>query len=433
MSRATSPLSGRVAFLVGVRRSGTNWLRRIVDTHPDASVIPGETYLFSHGIAPLSERVQHGLAGSARTGTLFVDRDDYFDAVRDLCDCIFAGHLATLDNPGRVVAERTPDHVRVLDLIGDVYPDAAVVHIVRDGRDVARSLVSQQWGPATYEEAAAEWVTGIESARRAAPRLTRYLEVSYEALVSDPATHVPELYAFLGLDASPDVVHRALAEAEVPYNVDPKALEVTAAKWKGGLSDDALEAVLAEAAPLLTSLGYDVADGRDQTVSAVRSAPTRSVDRSGSPRRLARRLLGRPESPDRLSVHRTLIGRFDETMALLDELMADLTANRFGELHRHFADTANVRVVDGDGGWDARGVAAIERLAATWAADPALAGRQVRGDVHPGVPSFTVVGTWEGGGAIHDRVLVVTRYEDRIDELVWYVLPRLGASSTPSS
>lgn len=86
MSRNASPRRDRVLFLVGVRRSGTNRLRRIVDAHPDASVIPAETYLLSHGVAPLRARVQYGLAGSARTGSLFVDRDEFHDAVRDLCD-----------------------------------------------------------------------------------------------------------------------------------------------------------------------------------------------------------------------------------------------------------------------------------------------------------------------------------------------------------
>lgn len=459
MSRDASPLRDRVAFLVGVRRSGTNWLRRIVDAHPDAGVIPGETCLLSHGIAPLAERVQHGLAGSARTATMFVDRDDFLDAVRDLCDRILGGYLDTLDAPVRLIAERTPDHVRFLDLVGDVYPDAAVVHIVRDGRDVARSLVSQPWGPTTYRDAALEWVSGIEAARKAAPRLDRYLEVSYERLLADLVHQVPALYRFLGLDDSEDVVRRALAEASVPYNVDPTARTLTESKWRGGLAPDELRAVLEVAGPLLDELGYDLGDepGAVQRVTAgrPRREPPRSRavrrddpchgalwrwsrhDRTGAGHDLSARVRSRLAGPvrrvagrereDDAAFQRAVLARFDVTMRVVDALLADLAARRFDDLGRHFAPEARIRVLDGAASWDERGAGAVARLADAWADDPALTGRQLRGDVHPGVPSFTIVATWEAGGTTHDRVLVVTRYGDHIGELTWYRLPRLGA------
>lgn len=441
VSRATSPLAGRVAFLVGVRRSGTNWLHRIVEAHPDASVIPGETYLFSHGIAALTERVQHGLAGSARTGTVFVDRDVYFDAVRDLCDRILEGHLATLDHPGRLIVERTPDHVRVLELINEVYPDAAVVHIIRDGRDVARSLVSQPWGPSSFTEAAAEWVSGIEAARRAAPLLPRYLEISYDGLVADPGSQVPALYRFLGLSDEPKIVARALVEAAIPYNVGPRSPERTSAKRRVGLAREELTAVLEVAGPLLVELGYDI----ERAELSGAAAPGRVAASPGSdaPGRLGagRALLGsagrrigrvvrRGGGASGSVAQRAPVGGFDGAMAMLDDLLGDVAARRFDDLARRFSPNARIRVVDGAESWDARGSEALARLATIWSADPALAGRQVRGDVHPGAPSFVVVATWEAHGISYDRVLVVTRFVDCIDELVWYVLPRaVGAPS----
>jgi hypothetical protein len=417
MGRADSPLKDRVAFLVGVRRSGTNWLRRIVDAHPDAAVIPSETYLMSHGLAPLVERVQHGLRGSARTGTMFVDRDRFHDALRDLCDSLLLGHLDGLDRPVRVLGERTPDHVRVLDLIGDVFPDAAIVHITRDGRDVARSLVSQTWGPTSYREAALEWVSGIDAARAAAPSLDRYLEIGYEQLLAAPLVWVPELYRFLGLDDGPDVVARAIAEAEVPYNVDPAATQVVAQKWRGGLTEEQLAEVLAVAGPRLAELGYDVGD-------AARRAPR---DRPSVAAR-ARSAIGavRRRSSPRGGFQRQVLDELDTTMALVDDLMADIVARRFDRLPGHFAEDARIRVLGSGMAWDARGAGAVARFGEVLAADPALAGRQVRGDVHPAVPAFTIVSTWEAeDGTVSDRVLLVGRYGDRIDELTWYRLPRL--------
>ena len=89
-----------------------------------------------------------------------IARDTMLDALRDFCDSVFAPML----EPGKQrLAERTPLHALHTGLIGDVYPDARIVHIVRDGRDVVRSLLAQQWGPQIVAEGAREWRASIES------------------------------------------------------------------------------------------------------------------------------------------------------------------------------------------------------------------------------------------------------------------------------
>src|SRR5437588_5130521 len=77
-----SPLDGRMIFLVGARRSGTNWLQRTLATHPAIVSVPSETHLFSHGIAPLAERFHHGAPTSTHTGAMYVDRQRLLGALR---------------------------------------------------------------------------------------------------------------------------------------------------------------------------------------------------------------------------------------------------------------------------------------------------------------------------------------------------------------
>ena len=86
MTRDNSPLAGRMIFALGQRRSGTNWLQRMLGSHPDVAAVPGESFFFSHGIRPLTERIHHGAAGSPMTTFTFMELDALLDALRDFCD-----------------------------------------------------------------------------------------------------------------------------------------------------------------------------------------------------------------------------------------------------------------------------------------------------------------------------------------------------------
>src|SRR5687768_11824026 len=108
MSRAHSPLHGRMIFNVGARRSGTFWLQRIVTSHPEVCAVPSETTLFSDGIAPLLRRFHHGARSRPQAGRLYLDRETLLDATRDFCDVALG---AQLEEGARYLAERTAMHV----------------------------------------------------------------------------------------------------------------------------------------------------------------------------------------------------------------------------------------------------------------------------------------------------------------------------------
>ena len=239
-------------FNVGARRSGTYWLQRIVCAHPAVAEVPSETYLFSHGVAPLMERFQHDERGSQEVGKVFADRARLIAAIRGLCDTVF-GEFA---EPGRThVAERTPWHVYHLPLIAEVYPDARFVHIVRDGRDAVRSLVAQPWGPGTVAGAAEEWRASVEAGRATAPVLAgRLLEVRYEALLSATEAEIERIYAHLGLEGSLDA---ALAAAGEVANLGGHDSRVGAGKWREGWSRRDVRDFDRVAGDLLRELGYE--------------------------------------------------------------------------------------------------------------------------------------------------------------------------------
>jgi hypothetical protein len=91
-------------------------------------------------------------------------------------------------------ADCTPEHLLYLERIKETIPDALIVHVVRDGRDVSLSLEKQGWirpfkwdrGHA-LEVAALYWDWIVRRGRAVGRRLGQdYLELRYEELVRDP-------------------------------------------------------------------------------------------------------------------------------------------------------------------------------------------------------------------------------------------------------
>lgn len=392
MGRADSPLRDRMVFLVGAQRSGTNWLQRMLATHPDIATLPSETQLFTAGIDVLAERVQHGVLSSTSTATVFMDRDDFLDAARDFCDAAYGGVAERLHAGSPRILERSPNHVERLSLIGEVYPDAWVVHIVRDGRDVARSLVSQRWGPTQVHDAAHLWARSVRAARAAAPALRRYREVRYEDLLADPAGGLASLLAFLDLDASSATVEAALHEAGVAYNVDANRPEIGDGKWRDEWSAGDLAVFDEVAGDVLRELGYPSA-----------SVTSRPVGTGRVRRSLAGRLRRPVSEPGPSRPYLPL----EQQQRRVDALCAALAAGDADIAAAHFAPAALVRVVGAGGDRQARAEAGRELLAKSLAAEPRPWGRQRRGDVHVAGSGFTVVLSHDGPGGQADRVVVV--------------------------
>ena len=407
MSSRSSPLHERMIFNIGARRSETLWLQRIVAAHPDVTALPSETHLFSAGIAPLMERFQHAARASPQIGAVYADRATLIHAVRDLCDVVFADLVQS--ESGRV-AERTPQHARHLDLIYEIYPDARFVHIIRDGRDVARSIVARGWGPSGIADAAREWRTTVASARAARIPADRYLEVRYERLLADPESEIRSLYEWLSLPVASEVLDAALAEARAKTNVTGG--EVGTGKWRRELSAADRAAFGDVAGNLLDELGYD-ADELE-----VRARPSDSMRRrlrAGA--RAARSPLRRERAAAPPAARQ----------AVVDALVAALQARDTERLAGLLTPNALVRVVGESRDTEARGERARRILESALAEDDAFGGPQLRGDVYPSDPTTAVVLSLERpDGSSSERLVLVTVDGQQVSRVAIYRLPLSG-------
>jgi hypothetical protein len=176
-------------FIVGCRQLGTTLLRRMVDAHPEIA-ITRETHWISEVVARgrgidlagrASPRLPEVLEADPTFATLGIGREE-LERLADGRPSYPAFVAALFDRYGaargkRIVGGRTPGHVQETGLLHDLFPDARFVQLVRDGRDVCLS------------------------------ERERYLELRYEALVSDPEGECRLLCDFLGVEFDPAMLH----------------------------------------------------------------------------------------------------------------------------------------------------------------------------------------------------------------------------------
>jgi hypothetical protein len=422
-------------FLVGARRSGTNWLQRILSSHQGVVSMPSETYLFSHGIEPLTERFQHANPGSPVMGRTFMERERFLDSVRDFVDQVFLDNLERLGADTRYLLERTPWHASHLDLIADVYPDARVIHIIRDGRAVARSLLSMHWGPETMAEAAEEWRAAVEDGRRGGEALgSRYTEVNYEHLLADPRRGIGELFGWLGLDLDEQTWTRILVEAASEFNVDPGAPGVAADKWREELSSADLRVFDRIAGEQLEACGYRRADAE----SAARTGLSARLQRLHPQRVRYWPARWRPRTAARAAVSRAYSRNSRRVLAekhgVVERFERMVADGRLDRANAILSPHARIRIVDGGESFDGRGDAAAEKLLSALDEHRLRGLRPLFGNLHASAGLFTTVIGYElDDGSRWTRTLVLDIAYPRIGSIAMYRHPLAVQADVTSS
>jgi len=148
-----------VFFIAGEMRSGTSWLRQTLSAHPEIvcgheGSFFGRDYnreeipvyvepvsSFTRALAASKEfKAWHGLPWNRWS-------DGYEEDLRNLArlsvDYFLSKEVARTGK--RIVGDKSPQHTGCLDEIHQIYPDARLIHVVRDGRDVAVSAMHHWW------------------------------------------------------------------------------------------------------------------------------------------------------------------------------------------------------------------------------------------------------------------------------------------------
>jgi hypothetical protein len=242
----------RLLVILACGRSGTTRLERLLMAHPLAGGAEAtESFLFSQAVPLWSE-----LGRADGLGAWF-DRPALAAVLRPFYDELLAATLARHRPAAEVLVEKTPMHTFAIPEIRAVYPDALLLHLLRDGRDVARSVSRVPFFQCpTPADGAALWDRAVGIVRHDCAGAASFREVRYEDVVADPVGETTYLWAWAGLASTP------AAEAELRARIAPRVSRhagtteaVGTGTWHR-LDGGDIAGILAEAGPRLVAEGY---------------------------------------------------------------------------------------------------------------------------------------------------------------------------------
>lgn len=280
----TSPPSGvgRPVLVGGCSRSGTTLLGAMLGAAPGHLTVPEAEFkwgLFAAGAVHDGDRVD--LAGARAV----LGADPKFAlwdvplpptvpgrqtvAYADLMADLVASHAAARGRSAEAAwVDHTPGNIRFVATLARALPGARFVHIVRDGRAVAASVLPLDWGPNTAVEAARHWglqvAAGLAAAAAYGPDVVH--TVRFEDLVGDPRRTLEGVCDFAGLDFHPGMLeprayrvpaYTARQHRLVGERPDPSRAQA----WRQQLRPSQVRAFERLTGELLDCLGYPTVYG----------------------------------------------------------------------------------------------------------------------------------------------------------------------------
>jgi hypothetical protein len=267
-------------FIGGCPRSGTTLLGTLIGAHPQCCSVPESQFKVEslRGLPPAPEppqalRALHMALRASRFSSwkfaaerLGQDCGDSLDSYPELIDRLVVAYAELAgDREANRWVDSTPSNKNYFPTLLRLFPDARAIHIVRDGRAVANSVMMRDWGPNTVISAAWWWLAHLSHGLAAELSLPsdRIRRVRYEALVNQPKETLVDICEWLDLEYSDRMLDSRF------YTVDSRAAvfnpltrqaprQDRAEAWRQSLSARQVEVFEAESKEMLTYLGYSM-------------------------------------------------------------------------------------------------------------------------------------------------------------------------------
>jgi len=262
----------RPVFIGGAARSGTTLLGDLLGAHPTHLCMPETSYKVH-----VLRRARWGRPDAdLALGLSLVARHPKFKELGIPLPHVTTPSLSALFDPllttyaevtgkagARIWIDQTPSNIAIGHTLLEQFPDAKLIHLVRDGRAIAASMIPLDWGPNNVVGAGRAWLRPIAQGlalEMAYPQ--RVLRVKYEDLVQDPRTVLLRLCQFAELEFTEAMTRggglrvpptTAGQHALVGKPPDPSRADA----WRRVLKPRDVEIFESEVRSLLALLGYE--------------------------------------------------------------------------------------------------------------------------------------------------------------------------------
>ncbi len=264
----------RYLFIVGCGRSGTTMLQQALNRHSRVA-IPPETGFFLDFLG-------HSLRGQRQhlrriNADLDIDirapqrRVRVGESAFGLYEAIAGAYTASLGRPDvEYFGDKSPRHLLCIKRILRSLPEAKILLMFRDGRDVAISMGKVPWAHTDLYVNFAVWLRYYRRHRRLVGGGADVLEVRYEDLASRPREELRRITEFLGIDYEPPMAEghgnlKGIAcwehewKGRALQRIDTSRIGV----WRNELGVVELARLERWGGGALTALGYECSTNRD--------------------------------------------------------------------------------------------------------------------------------------------------------------------------
>ena len=284
MNSAGSDGAAAPIFIVGCPRSGTSLLRDILDGHLNLT-FPTESHFipvfFKAYGDPQTQGEARRLAARilrlrwVRSWGLALEPGDFAHdrSFRKVVTRIYSEYARNKKKARW--GDKTPQYVAEIPVLYALFPKCKIIHVYRDGRDVALSWLRVGLDARNIFTAALSWKKFVSKGRRdgAALPSSAYLEVRYESLLACPEKVIRDVCAFLEEPFSEAVFRknplrhnqRQMRLGRRDFGIlDTQIVTTNVQKWKTEMPPPARVLFESLAGDLLASMGYEVAGATRQ-------------------------------------------------------------------------------------------------------------------------------------------------------------------------
>jgi len=265
-------------FIGGCDRSGTTLLASMLGAHEECLAVPENQFkievfrscqsaIGNIDLENILNRIRRHWRlriWSLDIESVSVSQEEIGTSCAELIEWLVKKYGEKVGKPApRIWVDHTPSNIRYASTLLEHFPDAKMIHLVRDGRAVAASIMPLDWGPNTIHRAAHWWVQKVAYGLAAESFWgeNKIIRFRFEDLVRKTETSLRRLCSFLDIEYQPEMtkangftVPLYTYQQHVMVGKKPNAKRTNA--WEAELTPREIEIFESEVGDLLYYLGY---------------------------------------------------------------------------------------------------------------------------------------------------------------------------------